>query len=147
MIEYRNLRVALLGGGTVGANVVDLLLTHGEELANRAGAGIELIGVAVRDLEAERTPAIPRELLTTDAESLIVNADIVVHAEYLPGDVTPGDLLAIPATGAYGWAMASNYNYLARPPVVAVADGRARILVRGETEADLLSRDAGLDSE
>ena len=79
MIEYRNLRVALLGGGTVGANVVDLLLTHGEELANRAGAGIELIGVAVRGLEAERTPAIPRELLTTDAESLIVNADIVVE--------------------------------------------------------------------
>ena len=75
------------------------------------------------------------------------SGDIVVHAEYLPGDVTPGDLLAIPATGAYGWAMASNYNYLARPPVIAVADGQARLLVRGETEADLLSRDAGLDAE
>ena len=92
---------------------------------------------------------------SSDAEAELVrvagkhceSGDIVVHAEYLPGDVTPGDLLAIPATGAYGWAMASNYNYLARPPVVAVADGRARILVRGETEADLLSRDAGLDSE
>ena len=75
------------------------------------------------------------------------SGDIVVHADYLPGDVEPGDILAIPATGAYGWAMASNYNYLARPPVVAVRDGRARILVRGETEADLLARDAGLDSE
>ena len=75
------------------------------------------------------------------------SGDIVVHADYLPGDVEPGDILAIPATGAYGWAMSSNYNYLARPPVVAVRDGRARILVRGETEADLLSRDAGLDSE
>ena len=75
------------------------------------------------------------------------SGDIVVHADYLPGDVEPGDILAVPATGAYGWAMASNYNYLARPPVVAVRDGRARILVRGETEADLLSRDAGLDSE
>jgi diaminopimelate decarboxylase len=74
------------------------------------------------------------------------SGDIVVHAEYLPGDVEPGDVLAIPATGAYGWAMASNYNYLARPPVVAVTDGRARILVRGETEADLLARDAGLDN-
>ena len=75
------------------------------------------------------------------------SGDIVVHAEYLPGDVEPGDILAVPATGAYGWAMASNYNYLARPPVVAVRDGRARLLVRGETDADLLARDAGLDSE
>ena len=75
------------------------------------------------------------------------SGDILVHADYLPGDVEPGDLLAIPATGAYGWAMASNYNYLARPPVVAVKTGRARIIVRGETEADLLARDAGLETE
>jgi diaminopimelate decarboxylase len=72
------------------------------------------------------------------------SGDIVVHAEYLPGDVAPGDLLGVPATGAYGWAMASNYNYLARPPVVAVLDGSARVIVRGETEADLLGRDAGI---
>ena len=71
------------------------------------------------------------------------SGDIVVDAEYLPGDIAPGDLLGVPATGAYGWAMASNYNYLARPPVVAVRDGRARVIVRGETEADLLSRDVG----
>ena len=70
--------------------------------------------------------------------------DIVVRAEYLPGDVEPGDIVAVPATGAYGWAMSNNYNYLARPPVVAVRDGRARIIVRGETEDDLLSRDAGI---
>ena len=74
------------------------------------------------------------------------SGDIVVHADYLPGDVAPGDLLAVPATGAYGWAMASNYNYLGRAPVVAVRDGGARIIVRGETEADLLSRDAGLEN-
>ncbi|MEP6478975.1 MAG: diaminopimelate decarboxylase [Rhodoglobus sp.] len=73
------------------------------------------------------------------------SGDILVHAEYLPGDVRPGDLLGIPATGAYGWAMASNYNYLGRPPVVAVKDGAARVIVRGETEADLLSRDAGVN--
>jgi diaminopimelate decarboxylase len=72
------------------------------------------------------------------------SGDIVVHAEYLPGDVAPGDLLAVPATGAYCWSLASNYNYLARPPVVAVRDGAARLLVRGETEADLLARDTGL---
>ena len=72
------------------------------------------------------------------------SGDIVVLADYLPGDVTPGDLLAVPATGAYCWAMADNYNYLARPAVVAVRDGVARVIVRGETEADLLSRDAGI---
>ena len=72
------------------------------------------------------------------------SGDIVVRAEYLPGDIAPGDLLAVPATGAYHWAMASNYNYLARPAVVAVRDGVARVIVRGETEADLLSRDAGI---
>jgi diaminopimelate decarboxylase len=73
------------------------------------------------------------------------SGDIVVHADYLPGDVRPGDLLGVPATGAYGWVMASNYNYLARPAVVAVRDGVARVIVRGETEHDLLSRDAGLE--
>jgi diaminopimelate decarboxylase len=72
------------------------------------------------------------------------SGDIVVNADYLPGDVRPGDIAAIPATGAYGWAMASNYNYLARPPVVSVNDGVARLIVRGETEEDLLSRDAGV---
>ncbi len=74
------------------------------------------------------------------------SGDIVVHADYLPGDVAPGDIVAIPATGAYGWAMASNYNYLARPPVVAVRDGVARLIVRGETEHDLLSRDVGVST-
>ena len=72
------------------------------------------------------------------------SGDIVVHADYLPGDVQPGDIVAVPATGAYGWAMASNYNYLARPPVVAVRDGVARVIVRGETEDDLLARDTGV---
>lgn len=73
------------------------------------------------------------------------SGDIVVHADYLPGDVAPGDIVAVPATGAYCWSLASNYNYLGRPPVVAVRDGVARVIVRGETEADLLSRDAGLE--
>lgn len=72
------------------------------------------------------------------------SGDIVVHADYLPGDVTPGDLVAVPATGAYCWALASNYNYLGRPAVVAVRDGEARVMVRRETEADLLSRDIGV---
>ncbi len=72
------------------------------------------------------------------------SGDIVVRDDYLPGDITPGDLLAVPATGAYCWSLASNYNYLGRPAVVAVRAGAARVIVRGETEADLLSRDAGI---
>jgi len=73
------------------------------------------------------------------------SGDLVVLADYLPGDVAPGDLLAVPATGAYCHSLASNYNHVGRPPVVAVRDGRARVIVRGESEADLLARDAGLD--
>jgi diaminopimelate decarboxylase len=69
----------------------------------------------------------------------------VVDAEYLPGDVAPGDLLAVPATGAYCFALSSNYNYLGRPPVVAVRDGDARVIVRGETIDDLLARDVAYD--
>jgi diaminopimelate decarboxylase len=72
------------------------------------------------------------------------SGDIVVDADYLPGDVQPGDLLAVAATGAYCWALSSNYNYLGRPAVVAVRDGEARVLVRGETIQDLLARDTGV---
>ncbi|HCJ50066.1 MAG TPA: diaminopimelate decarboxylase, partial [Microbacterium sp.] len=72
------------------------------------------------------------------------SGDIVVDAEYLPGDIEPGDLLAVAATGAYCFSLASNYNYVPRPPVVAVAGGEARLIVRGETVDDLLSRDVGI---
>ena len=74
------------------------------------------------------------------------SGDIVVRADYLPGDVAAGDLLAVAATGAYCWSLSSNYNYLGRPAVVAVRDGAARVIVRGETEADLLARDAGIST-
>lgn len=72
------------------------------------------------------------------------SGDVVVDADYLPGDVRPGDVVAVAATGAYCWSLASNYNYLGRPPVIAVRDGVARVIVRGETESDLLARDAGI---
>ncbi|WP_353111929.1 diaminopimelate decarboxylase [Microbacterium sp.] len=73
------------------------------------------------------------------------SGDIVVDHEYLPDDVAPGDLLAVPVTGAYCAPLSSNYNHVPRPPVVAVRDGAARVIVRGETIADLLSRDPGAD--
>ncbi|MBB6629190.1 diaminopimelate decarboxylase [Nocardioides sp. KIGAM211] len=69
--------------------------------------------------------------------------DIVVKDEFLPGDVAEGDLLAVPGTGAYCRSMASNYNHALRPPVIAVRDGVARIVVRRETEDDLLATDVG----
>ncbi|GEB95986.1 diaminopimelate decarboxylase [Microbacterium lacticum] len=72
------------------------------------------------------------------------SGDIIVDAEYLPGDVAPGDLLAVPATGAYCFSLSSNYNYVPRPPVVAVTGGEARLIVRGESIDDLLARDMGV---
>jgi diaminopimelate decarboxylase len=69
--------------------------------------------------------------------------DIVVKDEFLPGDITPGDLLAVPGTGAYCRSMASNYNHALRPPVVAVREGGASVVVRRETEDDLLRTDVG----
>ena len=67
--------------------------------------------------------------------------DILIYSIELAGDITPGDLLAIPATGAYGRSMASNYNHVLRPPVIAVKNGKARVIVRRESEADLLGLD------
>ena len=67
----------------------------------------------------------------------------IVKDEFLPGDLAPGDLVAVPGTGAYCRSMASNYNHAQRPPVVAVAEGRSRVVVRRETVDDLLATDVG----
>ncbi|MEU6659602.1 diaminopimelate decarboxylase [Streptomyces sp. NPDC046821] len=87
----------------------------------------------------------------SDAEPMLVrvvgkhceSGDIVVKDAFLPADLAPGDLIAVPATGAYCRSMASNYNHALRPPVVAVRDGEARVIVRRETEEDLLRLDVG----
>ncbi|MDF6044884.1 diaminopimelate decarboxylase [Streptomyces sp. JH14] len=87
----------------------------------------------------------------SDAEPMLVrvvgkhceSGDIVVKDAFLPSDLAPGDLIAVPATGAYCRSMASNYNHALRPPVVAVRDGEARVIVRRETEEDLLRLDVG----
>ena len=71
------------------------------------------------------------------------SGDIVVHDVPLPADLAPGDLVAVPASGAYHRSMASNYNHVPRPPVVAVTGGVARVIVRRETEDDLLALDVG----
>ncbi|QXE34670.1 diaminopimelate decarboxylase [Streptomyces sp. GMY02] len=87
----------------------------------------------------------------SDAEAMLTrvvgkhceSGDIVVRDAFLPADLAPGDLIAVPATGAYCRSMASNYNHALRPPVVAVRDGAARVIVRRETEEDLLRLDVG----
>ncbi|MCX5092058.1 diaminopimelate decarboxylase [Streptomyces sp. NBC_00365] len=70
--------------------------------------------------------------------------DILADEVALPGDVRPGDLLAVPAAGAYHLSMASGYNLVGRPPVVAVSHGIARVLVRRESLDDMSRRDVGL---
>ena len=70
------------------------------------------------------------------------SGDIVVRDVALPADVTPGDLIAVPASGAYQRSMASNYNHVPRPVVVAIRGGAARVIVRRENEDDLLRLDA-----
>ncbi|GGO49582.1 diaminopimelate decarboxylase [Streptomyces daqingensis] len=88
---------------------------------------------------------------TSDAEPMLSrvvgkhceSGDIVVRDAFLPADVAPGDLLAVPATGAYCRSMANNYNHALRPPVVAVRGGEARVIIRRETEEDLLRLDVG----
>jgi diaminopimelate decarboxylase len=88
-------------------------------LADRMAAGGELCSVAGMHCES---------------------GDILVRDVSLP-DPRPGDVLVIPATGAYGHAMASNYNAVRRPPVVFCKDGDARLVVRRETYDDLTLRD------
>jgi diaminopimelate decarboxylase len=87
-----------------------------------------------------------RTSTAADALSRVVGkhcetGDIVIRDIQLPSDIAPGDLLATPATGAYGRSMASNYNHVPRPPVVAIKNGKARVIVRRENEADLLALD------
>lgn len=86
-----SLSIAVLGCGTVGTQVVRLLLEQGEELSARAGTRLELAGIAVRSLETERDPVVPRDLLTTDAESLVERADVVV--ELMGGTERARDLI------------------------------------------------------
>jgi diaminopimelate decarboxylase len=75
------------------------------------------------------------------------SGDIVVRDAYLPADISPNDLLAVAATGAYCHSLASNYNYLPRPAMIAVADGKVKVLMRAETEAEMLSRDPGYQAQ
>ena len=82
-------------------------------------------------------PAINSRIVGKHCES----GDIIISEIDMPEDVRAGDLLAIPATGAYGRSMASNYNHMPRPSVIAVLNGTAREILRRENEEDLLNLD------
>ncbi|MBF4569713.1 homoserine dehydrogenase [Plantibacter sp. VKM Ac-2880] len=110
MIEYRGLKVALLGAGSVGSQVARLLLEHADELASRAGASLELIGIAVRDVDAPRDVELPRELYTTDAEQLILSADIVIE---LIGGIEPARSHILQAINAGADIVTANKALLA----------------------------------
>ena len=90
-----------------------------------------------RDVDAERD--LSARLVGKHCES----GDVLAFTAQLPADLAVGDLLAMPVTGAYGHSMGSNYNKITRPPVVFVADGEARLVVRRETFDDLLATDVG----
>ena len=121
MIDYRRLRVALLGAGAVGSQVAALLLKHGDELADRAGASLELVGIAVRDLDSPRETDLPRELLTTDAESLIMGADIVIE---LMGGIEPAKTYLLQAINSGADVVTANKALLAThgPEIFDAAD-------------------------
>jgi diaminopimelate decarboxylase len=71
------------------------------------------------------------------------SGDIIVRHGWVSSDISVGDVIATPVTGAYGYAMGSNYNKVPRPAVVFVRDGVARLVVRRETYDDLLATDVG----
>lgn len=80
-------------------------------------------------------PAVPARLVGKHCES----GDIIVRDTWMPDDVGPGDLVAVAATGAYCYSLSSRYNLIGRPAVVAVRQGKARLVLRRETVDDLLS--------
>jgi diaminopimelate decarboxylase len=90
-----------------------------------------------RPVEPDVEPALSR-VVGKHCES----GDVVVRDCWLPGDLGPGDLIAVAATGAYCYAMGNSYNRLPRPAVVAVRDGESRVLLRRETEEDLFRLEA-----
>lgn len=124
MSGEKSLKVALLGCGTVGAQVARILIEDGAALAARSGAALELVGIAVRNLDSKRDVALPKELFTTDANALIDSADVVIEllggldpaGEYITralsagASVITGNKALIAARGASLAALAAQHG-------------------------------------
>ncbi len=117
--------VSVDGGMSDNARPVLYDADYTAVLANRAPTGVQVLS----------------RVVGKHCES----GDIVVRYCYLPADLTAGDVLAIPATGAYCYVLSSNYNFLPTPPVVATArDKDARLIIRGQSEEEMLHQDLGI---
>jgi homoserine dehydrogenase len=122
MTELRTLKVALLGCGNVGAQVARILLEDAGMLADRAGARLELSGIAVRNLDARRDVDLPHELFTTDAETLVKDADLVIE---LMGGIEPARTLILTAMRNGACVVTGNKALVAQdgPTLHEEADG------------------------
>jgi diaminopimelate decarboxylase len=98
-----------------------------------------LYGSTYEALIADR-PLAPRRERCNLAGKHCESGDVIVRDVSLP-DPSPGDVVATPVTGAYGYSLANNYNGVPRPPVIFCREGSARVVVRRETYADLVARD------
>ncbi|MFJ4650938.1 diaminopimelate decarboxylase [Nocardia sp. NPDC088792] len=103
---------------------------------------VALYGARYDAVVANRHPSGPH-MTATIAGRYCEAGDILAHDVRLPVDLRPGEVLAMPCTGAYHHSLASSYNGVGRPPIVAVRDGQCRELVRRETIEDLMCRDIG----
>lgn len=118
---YRPIRIGLLGAGSVGSQVARLLLENQAELAKRVGAELKLTGIAVRNLNSKRAAELPAELLTTDAESVILGSDIVIE---LVGGIEPAKTWVMQALNAGADVVTANKALIAAhgPELFELAD-------------------------
>ena len=120
------LRVAVLGCGSVGSQVVRLLLQQADDLAARVGARVELVGVAVRRLDAAREVEVPDGLLTTDAHALVAGGDVDIVVEVI-GGIEPARSLILAALESGASVVTANKALLAEdgPTLFEAADKAA----------------------
>lgn len=118
---YRPIRVGLLGAGSVGSQVARLLIENQAELAKRVGAELSLTGIAVRNLESKRNADLPKDLLTTDAEKVILGSDIVIE---LIGGIEPAKTWVTKALNSGCDVITANKALIAAhgPELFALAD-------------------------
>ncbi len=129
----RTLKVAVLGCGAVGSQVVRLLTEQHDDLTARVGAPVELVGVAVRRLDAPREIEVPDGLLTTDAAGLVARDDVDLVVEVI-GGLEPARSLILSALENGASVVTANKALLAEDGPDALrggCQGRARPLLRG----------------
>ncbi|MFM1984592.1 MAG: hypothetical protein RL723_1027 [Actinomycetota bacterium] len=143
MQEYRPLRIALLGAGSVGSQVARLLIENKAELAARVGAELELIGVVVRDIEKAVKAGVPKQLLTTKAEDVIVSADIVIE---VMGGIEPARSYILQALNSGSDVITANKALLAQLYFEAAVAGAIPIIrpLRESLAGDKVNRIMGI---